>query len=121
MAPTESQAVSLMITGFIGSYLYCLGFTEPFKFVSLCFSPDLGSFQLLFPEAYFLHCTVSSFYDSSDTNVRPFHVVSQIPESRFFFFLFPIFFPPMLFQLDTFKQSILKVIDSFSVISILAY
>jgi len=77
-----------------------LEFSEPpsciCKFVSFT---KLRSFQLFFFKTHFSlsHTFFSSFYDSDDTNVRPFYIVPQDIEAFFIFFLLIFYFSLSLF------------------------
>lgn len=73
--------------------LSCFVFVQLFESVSLCdiiFS--LGNVQPSFLPVLFKLCSLFSFKDSSDMNVRSVLVVLKIPEVLFNFFFQSIFF-----------------------------
>lgn len=66
--------------GFCG--ISCLGL-ENLAYAGLCLLSIVASFQPLFVQLFFQHCSLFCLFDSRDTNHRIFVILSQVPKTLF--------------------------------------
>lgn len=96
------------------SYLPCLGLIEILDCINVSFI-RLGIYLLIIASSFSSALFSSLFWNSNQTHVRYFDIISQVPDVLFLLFVFSFLF----WRLNNLYWSIYKFTDSFSVIPIL--